>query len=244
MAKRANYGIDAPGNVRGLAIAGVIALLIGPASWLLKQQTGIGPGRDLLYTFMPMAIGCLGAALLMIWASKVGKFRVRDRLLDAIALKGNEQVLDVGCGRGLALIGAAKRLTGGKATGVDLWSAKDLSGNTPDTARANAECEGVGGKVAIDTGDMRALPYADNSFDVVVSMTAIHNVPTRAGRDQALKEILRVLKPGGRLAIFDIFHPFRYATVLRKLGALDVKGSGPIFLWALPGRCFFARKPE
>lgn len=243
MAKRANYGIDAPGAVRGLALGGTAALLAGPASWLLNFLTGIGPGRELLFAFLPMAGFFFGFAALMIWASKVGKFGVRDRLLDAIALKGDEQVLDVGCGRGLALIGAAKRLTTGKATGIDLWSAKDLSGNTPATARANAVSEGVSDRIAIDTGDMCALPYADGTFDVVLSMTAIHNVPTTVARDLALKEILRVLKPGGRLAIFDIFHPFRYATVLRRLGALDVRASRPIFLWALPGRCFFARKP-
>jgi len=243
MRKRADYGIDAPRQVRGLAFFGVLALLVGLGSWVLKRQTGIGPGIDLLISLLPMAVTFLIFSLLMVWASKVGKFRVRDRLLNAVALRENEQVLDVGCGRGLALIGAAKRLTTGKATGIDLWSAKDLSANSPEAVRANATIEGVADKVDIDTGDMCAMPYADNSFDVVLSMTAIHNVPGNAGRDQALKEILRVLKPGGRLAIFDIFHPFRYATVLRRLGATDVKGSGPIFLWALPGRCFFARKP-
>jgi SAM-dependent methyltransferase len=242
MARRPNYGIDAPGEVRKLALFGVIALVVALGSWLVKRQTGVGPGSDLLRPLLPMAGAFFLFSLLMIWASKVGKFRVRDRLLDAVSLKGNEQVLDVGCGRGLALIGAAKRLTSGKATGIDLWNPKDLSANSPAAALANAALEGVAGKVVIDTGDMCAMPYADGSFDVVLSMTAIHNVPTAAGRDLALKEIMRVLKPGGRLAIFDIFHPFRYATVLRRLGAVDVKASGPIFLWVLPGRCLFAGK--
>ena len=243
MARRASYGIDAPGEVRKLALFGVLALLVGLGSSFLKQQTGIGPGSALSRPLLWIAGAFFAFSLLMIWASKVGKFRVRDRLLDAVALKGNEHVLDVGCGRGLALIGAAKRLTSGKATGIDLWSAKDLSANSAAAALANAALEGVADKVVIDTGDMCALPYADGSFDVILSMTAIHNIPTRAGRDLALKEIMRVLKPGGRLAIFDIFHPFRYATVLRRLGGVDVSASGPIFLWVLPGRCFFARKP-
>jgi len=243
MARRANYGIDAPGEVRRLAVFGVIALLVGLGSVLLKLQTGIGPGADLSRPLLPMAGFFFFFSLLMIRASKVGKFRVCARLLDAVALKGDEQVLDVGCGRGLALIGAAKQLTSGRATGIDLWSPKDLSANSPAAALANAAVEGVADKVVIDTGDMCALPYPDGRFDAVLSMTAIHNVPTVAGRDQALNEIWRVLKPGGRLAIFDILHPFRYATVLRRLGAADVRGSGPVFLWVLPGRCFFARKP-
>jgi arsenite methyltransferase len=243
MTKRSDYGIDAPGQVRGLALFGVLAALVGLGSWLVKRWAGAGPGIELARPFLSLAAALLVSSLLMVWSSKVGKFRIRDRLLDAIALNGNELVLDVGCGRGLALVGAARRLTTGRATGIDLWSAKDLSANSPAAALANAALEGVADKVSIDTGDMCAMPYADNSFDVVLSMTAIHNVPTGAGRDRALKEMLRVLKPGGRLAIFDIFHPFRYLSVLRGLGATQVKGSGPIFLWLVPGRCFYARKP-
>ncbi len=78
----------------------------------------------------------------MIWDSKVGKLWSRDRLLDALKLRGDELVLDVGCGRGLLLIGAAKRLTTGKALGVDIWNVEDLSGNRPEATLENARLEG------------------------------------------------------------------------------------------------------
>ncbi len=61
------------------------------------------------------------------FSSRVGKLRVRDSLMGSLHWTGEEQVLDVGCGSGFALIGAAKRLTTGHATGVDIWSAEDLS---------------------------------------------------------------------------------------------------------------------
>ena len=55
----------------------------------------------------------------------VGKFRARDALLNAVRGGGDEQVLDVGCGHGLMLIGAAKRLSSGHATGIDIWQDVD-----------------------------------------------------------------------------------------------------------------------
>ena len=114
--------------------------------------------------------------------SFVGKFGVRDRLLGKIVWRGDEHVLDIGCGRGLALIGAAKRLSAGCATGVDLWSQVDLSANSPRATLANAAAEGVRSKVVLQTGDARQLPFADAAFDVVLSMTALHIIPDKTGR--------------------------------------------------------------
>ncbi len=116
----------------------------------------------------------------MLRSSLVGKMRVRDRLVDALALSGNERVLDAGCGLGLALIGCAKKLTTGTAVGIDLWAAH-LSDNNPDAARANAVAEGVADRVEVETGDLRKLPFADASFDAIISMTVIHNIPSREG---------------------------------------------------------------
>lgn len=76
----------------------------------------------------------------MVWDCKVGKLRSRDRLLDGLALRGDETVLDVGCGRGLLLIGAAKRLTTGTAVGVDIWQTEDLSGNRPEATLESHRC--------------------------------------------------------------------------------------------------------
>ena len=121
----------------------------------------------------------------MVWSSRSGKVRDRERLLDAISFGGAERVLDVGRGRGLMLIGAAKRLTpggGGRAVGVDIWQAEDLSGNWPEATLENARLEGVLDRVEVKTADMRKLPFDDASFEVVVSSKAIHNVYSKDGR--------------------------------------------------------------
>ena len=217
-AKRPDYGIDAPGVVRNLAIGGAAALVLAavafPLGWapLASMATGA-------------AIGCLFGAGWMVWGSKVEKVRERDRLLDSLPWRGDEAVLDVGCGRGLLLIGAAKRLTTGKAVGVDIWQAEDLSGNRPEATQENARLEGVSDRVEVKDGDARRLPFADGTFDVVVTKEVLHNIYNAAERDTAVREIARVLKPGGRLLIGDVRHTGRYAQVLRESGLEDVRRS-------------------
>src|SRR5262249_54722402 len=145
--------------------------------------------------------------------SKVGKFRHRDRMLAKIAWRGDEQVLDVGTGRGLLLIGAAKKSARGKATGIDIWSAKDLSANAMEATLANAVLEGVRDRVELKTEDASRMTFADSTFDVVVSNLCIHNIEDPKGRDNACREIARVLKPGGIAVISDFKNTGAYAGV-------------------------------
>ncbi len=132
-----------------------------------------------------------------------GKHRIWQRELDALDLVGDEQLLDLGCGRGAVLIEAAKRLPSGRAVGADLWTA-DQSGNTADATLANARAAGVADRVEIHTADMTSLPFEDDTFDVVTSALAIHNIAAADDRHRALEEAMRVLRPGGRLVIADI----------------------------------------
>jgi arsenite methyltransferase len=86
--------------------------------------------------------------------------------------------------------------------------------------------------LTIDTGDARKLPYPDDSYDVAMSMTAIH-IPDKAGREAAITEMWRVAKPSGQILIFDIRHARWYLDKFPEFGAADAKLSGPIFLSAL-----------
>jgi len=229
--RRANYGLDAPGVVRNLLVAATVGFLawpLGLAVEVVLWWQGPEPVRIILpLNYMGPSIGfvCLLLACWMVYYSYVGKLRMRERLLNGLPWRGDEAVLDVGCGRGLMLLGAAKRLTTGKATGIDLWQAEDLAGNSPQATRANAEAEGVADRVDIQTGDARRLPFADASFDVVVSNAALHNIYNAEERRAAVREIARVLKPGGRLLIADIRHTAEYAGILRQEGCAEVKQS-------------------
>lgn len=224
-AAKPDYGIDAPGVVRNLFLVTAIGLLLfGTAAagwWSGNIDTAVGGVR----LHMPLArmalwpaVACGIMGCWMLWESKVGKVRSREKLLDQLTWTGAERVLDVGCGRGLMLIGAAKRLTTGKAVGVDIWQARDLSGNRPESTVENARREGVPGRIAVTTADMRALPIAGGALDVVVSCAAIHNLESSADRATAIAEVARVLRPGGRAIIDDIRHPGDYERTLRAHG--------------------------
>ena len=169
--------------------------------------------------------------------------RFREAILNRIDWSGNERVLDVGCGSGLLLIGAAKQLTDGRAVGVDLWRGADLSNNRVETTLSNASIEGVSERVSVVEGDARRLPFDDLSFDVVVSLHALHNIGKREERVQALAEVVRVLAPGGRLVLADFRNTGDYARVLRSMGMTDARKQ--LVCWVLFCPCFAAvgRKP-
>lgn len=166
--------------------------------------------------------GIAGAVALYMYATRAGKFVVWDRVLRDLRLAGDETVLDLGCGRGAVLLAAAKRLPRGRAIGVDLWQA-DQTDNSERATLANAVAEGVADRIELHTADMTALPLADESVDVIVSNLAIHNIPDRAGRRRALEEAARVLRPGGRLAIADLWETRQHAARLRELGWRNVR---------------------
>jgi SAM-dependent methyltransferase len=233
-AESPDYGLDAPGVVRNLFVCGAAGLLLwaSRALGLWSALVVLDPvaGVTLRFPLASMGLwagaGCLAMGFWMIWTSRVGKIRERERLLDRIAWTGGERVVDVGCGRGLMLVGAAKRLSSGKATGVDIWQAEDLSGNRPEAALENARREGVADRVEVKTADMRELPFPEATIDVVVSSAAIHNLYASADRAKAIREIVRVLKPGGQALIDDIRHGAEYAATLRTAGCVDVRRVG------------------
>jgi SAM-dependent methyltransferase len=229
-----DYGLDAPAVVGRLGLFGLAGLVAG---LLGRFVLGEAAFDWVLWS----GLSCLVSAAGMVLSSRVGKLWVRNRLLGSIPWTGTGRVLDVGCGRGLLLVGAARRLENGLAVGVDIWRARDQAGNYPGAVLLNAAAEGVADRVAVVTGDARALPFADGAFDVVVTGLVLHNIDRR-GQEAALAELVRVLRPGGYVAIFDIVRGPGYARALRAHGVRVLKLSGPWPLFWLPAWLVIGQK--
>jgi ubiquinone/menaquinone biosynthesis C-methylase UbiE len=220
-----DYGIDAPGLVRAFFGAGAVGLALAVATAFVPWP---GPPWGFVITgaFAAVAVYATGMGLLMVYWSRIVKVRGRERLLDLVNWRGDEAVLDVGCGRGLMLVGVAHRVPNGGAVGVDVWSARDQNDNRPEAAVENARREGVADRVTVATADARALPCKDESFDAVVSHWVIHNIEPAADRERAIREMVRVLKPGGVLLVADIHHLAEYRALLTALGLTDLRCVG------------------
>jgi len=197
MKRRAKYGIDARGVVGAHIVFGSLLALIAAIGLAWPKPNPVPPSLSI--GAASVAVLLLFVAAVFLRSSLVSKKRVRDRLVAALALSGNECVLDAGCGLGLALIGCAKKLTTGKAVGIDLWAAKDLFNNTPEATRAK---EGVADRIEVETGDITRLPFSDASFDVVVSMTVEHKhkLDFRRVREVPFCPMTRRRTPGAGLS--------------------------------------------
>jgi arsenite methyltransferase len=167
--RRGAYGVDAPYAPLLMALGGtgMCALLV----WRLWHGEGVAvmPYRISIAALGFGAVWLFLKAVWFVYATRAGKFAVWSELLDRLELKGDERLLDIGCGRGAVLLSAAQRLPRGRAVGVDVWSTTDQSGNAVHVTRQNAVLEGVAQRVELHTADMRELPFDDGSFDVVWS---------------------------------------------------------------------------
>jgi SAM-dependent methyltransferase len=221
----AKYGFDAPGVMRTFLSLGIIGILAGLMALALIPGWWRVIGIVLLVaSFAPLLLG-----FCMVVYGFFGKHRMRDFMISRIAWRGDERVLDIGTGRGLLLIGAAKKLdTRGQAVGIDIWRQEDLTDNSLEALTVNVAAEGVDRKVTLMTEDARTMSFPDASFDVVLSLYCIHNIEDKAEQKKACFEIARILKPGGRVLVGEYIPTHFYADAFREAG-LNVSFSRSFF---------------
>lgn len=236
-----DYGIDAPAVLRNLFLFGCLCLI----AWrVVPSPIHIG---NVVLSLHGMFLGT-GVALVLegcfyLLYVKFGKFRHRDFILAFHTWRGDEQVLDVGCGRGLLLCGAAKRISAGHATGIDIWSTVDMGGNAQTATQHNIDLEQLADRCTLVSGGAQQMPFPDANFDVIVSNLCLHNIYDSPTRHKALDEIVRVLKPGGQALLSDYKRTSEYARHLRAAGFEVRKKRGSIWATFPPLTVVIAKKP-
>ena len=129
------------------------------------------------------------------WVQAPHPFITRARLLEALALAPDERVLEIGPGTGYYTFDIAAALPAGQ---VDVF---DVQQEMLDHVMRAAEQRGVT-NVRATLGDAQDLPYDDDAFDAAVLVTVLGEIPDQ---EQALREVARVLRPGGRLVVGELF---------------------------------------
>jgi ubiquinone/menaquinone biosynthesis C-methylase UbiE len=134
--------------------------------------------------------------------------------LSLAAITPGERVLDVACGTGRGTLGLAQAV--GPAGSVD---AMDLTEAMLEQARRKLESQGLARRVHLRQGNARSLPYPDGSFDLVYNGYMFDLIPLD-GFLPILKEMARVLKPGGRLVLVNMSKPDEKITFYERIYTL------------------------
>ncbi len=224
-----DYDLRIPVWYKQLAWVGIVYLIaVFAANFVFGMQ---------LYFWFLLPIGgllLLPSLLVAVVArfTRQARLRIGDRIVGAVTWRGDEQVLDVGTGSGITLIGCAHQLTTGRATGIDIYD-PNAGGGTPEIFWKNAQQEGVTDRVDLQNVNACQMPFPNDSFDVVVSTLAFHHIHSSSaaeGRREATREILRILRPGGTILIYDAAHPLaEVESVLRAAGIHNIQRSGHFF---------------
>ena len=150
------------------------------------------------------------------------------KLVEMLSLAGDELALDIACGTGDITFAIARRLNAGRIAGLDITQAMlDIA----ERKRREQQIENA----SFHRADILSIPFGDETFDCVTAGYALRNVPDVAA---ALREIKRVLKPGGRFLSLDFGHPqnklyrqayLRYLTVVGSAAGLAMHGDADTY---------------
>jgi len=133
--------------------------------------------------------------LLAWWVMRGREGAFREKVVDLAGIQSGDRVLDVGCGTGTLAVTAKQRVgRTGTVYGID---------PSPEMiARAIKKARKAVVEVVFKEAIVEALPFPDEYFDTVLSTLMLHHLPPKA-REECAREMVRVLKPGGRVLVVD-----------------------------------------
>jgi ubiquinone/menaquinone biosynthesis C-methylase UbiE len=148
------------------------------------------------------------------------RITIAHNIISMLGLSGKEKILDIGSGRGLYAIEAAKQLDNGKVVAIDVWDPSAVphlkfqhklsqpTGNSLNNAVHNAELSGVKNKIKFINMDANHLEFDADTFDIAICGFILGHL--KKHRTHAIKEVFRILKPGGKLVLVDNVRDFVY----------------------------------
>lgn len=146
---------------------------------------------------------------------------------------GQEELLDVACGTGDFAIAAVR-------TGVKRVTGIDISAGMVDIGKRKVEALGLSGRIALEIGDSEQMRFPDNAFDAVTVAFGVRNFEHL---EQGLREMCRVLRPGGKVVILEFSMPDRFP--MKQLYTLYFRRILPLFGgWISGNRGAYVYLPE
>ena len=221
-----DFDLRLPRSLRWLSALGLVAMALAIVLWFIFKSQVLSLavlGVGLLHA----SPAILGAAL--IWGLRIPRMRIRDQMVRSVSWQGDEQVLDVGTGSGILLIGCAEQLVNGKVTGIDVWN-PNAGGGTEEIFWKNVRKAGIEERAKLHNADVRQLPFENESFDVITSSFAAHHFGNEADREKAAREIVRVLKPDGQIVFYDVPKALNeLEQVMQQAGFTELRRNGRLF---------------
>jgi len=154
--------------------------------------------------------------------------QIRELVLSNLEWNRSGQILDIGCGSGSLTIELAKKYKEAQVVGIDNWG-KEWE-YSKKVCEMNSEIEGVAKQVSFQKADAAALPFDDESMDVVVSNLVFHEVGGIRDKKELIREALRVVKKDGKFVLQDLFlwkqiygDPDELIEIIQSWGIREVK---------------------
>jgi SAM-dependent methyltransferase len=194
-----------------------------------------GPALQLTAVIILIGLGFVGAGYGLSWLAGPGRQRVLDQVLDSLQLQGSERVLDAGSAGGQLALAVARRLQSGKVIALGETAENEAP-------RELAKNEGLGDRIRFESADWKKLSYPDGNFDAVICSRMLNSLETDALRISAVREMVRVLKPGGKLALNEVGDAQSILRALSESGIPNAHTQASNLPFGLGGRLITAQK--